>query len=59
MKKPQVTQILQEEVQRFPSIANIGVTVSTKAVTIEAPWDGRGMTLASGEFEDFFWVWRS
>lgn len=31
----EVTQILQEEVQRFPSIANISVTVSTKAVTME------------------------
>lgn len=35
----EVTQILQEEVQRFPSIANIGVTVSTKAVTIEVTND--------------------
>jgi len=51
--KPQVTQILQEEVQRFPSIANIGVTVSTKAVTIEAPWDVGGWPWHLGNLRTF------
>ena len=51
--KPQVTQILQEEVQRFPSIANIGVTVSTKAVTIEAPCDVGGWPWHLGNLRTF------